>query len=656
MKEKKKTDVMKITKTNFKKPIFILNIKNITKTFLNGKIIANNNVTLDFEKGEIHSIVGENGSGKSTLMNILFGLYKQDKGKIFINGEQVDMSNAGSAKKHKIGMVHQHFHLIDAFTVLDNIILGQESIELDDEKKEELEKKLSSLTKEIEKTDQKKVKKIIDILDKLKWSKQEDVKSRNIWKEFSNEKNRLDQVKDAEKIPKFEKKLLILERIVEKNGLFLELVNSEYMEFCVGKNRELTKIIKSKIEKEIELNAPKLLGVFGKLNRKALLERFKIIQEKYNILLDPYAKVSTLSVGQRQMVEILKVLWEEKKILVFDEPTATLSISEIEKLITTISSLKEEGKTIIFISHKLQEVKAISDKISVLRKGVLVKTFSNKDSLNVDDISKLMVGKVIKLDYPERYVKPYYVFGVKNLSYKTTKGFMALNNISFSVKRGEIFGLAGIEGNGQEEVIEILTNMKTPTGGQVFYKKEILTDSKGYKLKSIERRKIMSYIPIDREKHGIIPNKDLQFNAKVSDFDTKYFNKENELTIKDFTKKIVDDFKVEGAFKNSVEIRNLSGGNQQKFVVGREMLREHEILIAGHPTRGLDILAIDNIYKKMLLNSENKTTILYSLEITELFAICDRMAIMYKGKIVGIVNPKNTSLETISKMMTGKVK
>ena len=180
MKEKKKTDVMNITKTNFKKPIFVLNIKNITKTFLNGKIIANDNITLDFKKGEIHSIVGENGSGKSTLMNILFGLYKQDKGKIFINGEQVDMSNAGSAKKHKIGMVHQHFHLVDAFTVLDNIILGQESIKLEDGKREKLEKEILSLTKEIEKTDEKTVKKIIDILNKLKYSKQEDIKSRNI--------------------------------------------------------------------------------------------------------------------------------------------------------------------------------------------------------------------------------------------------------------------------------------------------------------------------------------------------------------------------------------------------------------------------------------------------------------------------------------------
>ncbi len=650
MEKRKTTEAAKSVKTQPEND-YILELKNITKTFLGGKIIANNDISLSFKRNEIHAIVGENGSGKSTLMNIIFGLYKQDKGDIFFNKEKVNMFEPGAAKKYKVGMVHQHFHIIESFSVLDNVILGQEKINKSDEIINSLKEEILQFDEKIEKNNIDLINETNDIFNSIDDRERNISKYKNLIKETKKSIKRLNIEKQSKKLEKLNNELNNLNEKLKNETEFLdsELKNYNIHE---SKNKRLYKNIKSKREVESKLADLKTVGKFGFLVKKNLLKRFKYIQSKYKISLDPYAKVSTLSVGQRQMVEILKVLWDEKEIIVFDEPTATLSIIEIESLLKTIKALKKEGKTIIFISHKLQEVKEISDRISILRKGVMTATHKNDSKLKPSTISKEMVGRVVKLDYPERKVKGKNIIEFKDISYRTKSGFKALDNVSFSIKEGEIFGLAGIEGNGQEEIIKVVTDLSKPSSGEIFYKGELVTNNSGYKVNGKTRRKIMSHVPIDRLKYGVVPVKDLEFNARISDFDTKFF-KANKIS--EFTDKIIEDFNVEGAFNHSVQIRNLSGGNQQKFIVGREMLRNHSIYIAGHPTRGLDISAIDIIYKKMIENSKNKATLLYSLEISELISVCDRIAIMYKGKIVNIINPKKVSIEDISRMMIGEV-
>ncbi len=657
MKNKKKTEVVLSTETQT--VVNILELRNIVKTFLSGKILANDNISLTFSRKEVHAIVGENGSGKSTLMNIIFGLYKQDKGDIFLNEKLVDMYQSGSAKKYKIGMVHQHFHLVDDFTVLENVILGQED-----------------------------------------------------------------------------------------GGL----------------------------------KQNKLVSSLGVINKKETKKRFEEICKKYKIEIDADTKVKTLPVGKRQMVEILKVLWVSKDIIVLDEPTATLSVLEIKDLLKTINSLKEEGKAIIFISHKLDEVKEIADKISILRKGKLISTYKNDAKITIGKIAKEMVGREVKLSYKERKINSKEIVKVENLSYITSKGFKALDNISFSIKEGEIFGLAGIEGNGQEQVIQIVTGLRNPSEGSVSFKDRTICSSSEKRIDTNIANILLSHIPIDRYKHGMIKELSLKYNSLITTFNSSDFSsiwqskpenelekkklidlkiridslkeenndipntkkliklkikslksenelidlrlkdeennkdieiikstnlklieelenfeaienklppeinvREKEVVLKELTKankdyrkflrrtpgnnwllnisnadkwtnKIISRLNVEGAHNNTIPIRNLSGGNQQKFVIGREILREHKFLVAGHPTRGLDILAIDNIYKNIIKNSDGKATLLYSLEISELVAVCDRIAIMYKGKIVDIVNPKKTSMDKISKLLIGEVK
>lgn len=661
----------------------ILELKNITKTFLGGKIIANDDVSLTFARNEVHAIVGENGSGKSTLMNIIFGLYKQDKGDIFINKKKVNMYESGASKKYKIGMVHQHFHLVDDFNVLDNVILGQEKLKKDKKEKERvnsLKKRLQEVKFEmieISEREQDFAGKVNKLLDIERKSFREIEKEKNLINDIKNKRAKISEDKNPKKVKKLNDEISIREEVIEKERKILSLIEQVRESASTKDQKRFIELSKEEVTltREIFINDIKLSGAFGKIKRKNAFQRLRKIQQKYNIFLDPYAKVGRLSVGQRQMVEILKVLWEEKEIIVFDEPTATLSVIEIKALLKTIKALKEEGKTIIFISHKLKEVKEIADRVSVLRKGVLMGTHINDSKLKPADIGKLMVGKTIELNYPKRKISNKPLIKVNNLSYRASNGFKALEDVSFEIYEDEIFGLAGIEGNGQEEIVKILTNLRKPYKGNIeFYQPKlkqkksketeyewrVLTDKKGYKKSSISRRKMMSHIPIDRLKHGVVPNKSLLFNSKLSDYDTGFLSKNkskktNSKKVSEFTTNIINNMNVDGAFNNNVELRNLSGGNQQKFVVGREVFRDHEVIIAGHPTRGLDISAIDHIYKKLIENSKGKATILYSLEINELLAVCDRVAVMYHGKIIDIIDPKKTSLDKVSRLMIGEV-
>ncbi len=661
----------------------------IHKTFLNGKIIANNKINLKIKEAEVHAIVGENGSGKSTLMSILFGLYTQDSGIIKIDGEKINLKHPGAIKKYKIGMVHQHFHLVEKFTVLQNLILGQEDIRLSDEEKEKYDIKINEKKNEIKSLLSKhpSLKKINEKYLNFKQQVQhidEEILNKYIDNKIDNKKIELEVLKrkintfkeGSKSFLKNENKLKEVTRELE------EFEKNEIENLKNQKNqieKEIEKILKGNFLKLVEIeiekeNLEKDLSTrditkFGFINKNEALKRYKYITKKYGIKLRPDLYVNKLSVGDRQKVEILKTLWDEKEIIILDEPTATLSVKEIESLLKLVEKLREHNVTIIFISHKLKEVKRIANNISVLTKGTLVKTFENNKSVTIQKIAKEMVGENIKLSYPKRKVDNEVLFKIKNLNYTTTKGFKALTDISFDIKKGEIFGLAGIEGNGQEEVINIITGIKKYSSvDEMTYKNWDLS-----KLNTKDKSTFMSHIPIDRFKHGIIPTKDLKFNSIITMFRTekfsKYFkktlNEKNNITnvknyimdksdLNNWTNHLIEFLNVEGASNNNILISNLSGGNQQKFLISRELNKEHELLIAGHPTRGLDIKAIDNIYKKIISNSKNKATLLYSLELNELMEVCDRIAIFYKGKIVYTINPKEYTLEQVSKMLVGE--
>ncbi len=748
----------------------ILELRNITKTFLNGKIIANDNISLNFTRNEIHALVGENGSGKTTLMNIIFGLYKEDEGDIFLNGKKVDMYTSGAARKYKIGMVHQHFHLVDRFSVLENIILGQEQPELEAEYTERtitamhdfhdaydelkaqknyslpIKKELDALEVALFKKTEKEIKlaeKIELVVENIKSAKGQFDKNKqlslveledkleNTTKE--DKKNTLLKKINSLKLKKEPKNIVELKGkrdalIKAKDNLSEEIIKDNFsLNEQYRANLKEAAVIKAKVDylhakTEVESQIIIKKGIVSYANAR---KRFDWICDQYNIELNPKTLAGKLSVGRRQMVEILKVLWEPKDLIVFDEPTATLSVNEIASLMKTIKALQKEGKTIIFISHKLQEVKQIADRVSILRKGILMGTHQNTKALSTATMAKEMIGKNIQLKYPKRTVAKNPIFKVENLTFEADSGFIAVRNVNFEINEGEIFGLAGIEGNGQEEVIAVVTGLEAPTVGKITFEDDVLASASGA-LKDFmpirARNKFISHIPIDRAKHGMVSERDLNFNTIISTYETpgvsswwmskkdqtakdnlalnaseiahlkqsykqaksandlramKLIDKNIEILKRkqaDFLKhlpgksltidyKAVDDIttrnikegNIDGAYENSILIRNLSGGNQQKFVVQRELAKEHKLLVAGHPTRGLDISAIDHIYTNMIKSAPGKATLLYSLEINELMAVCDRIAIMYKGKIVDIIDPKQTAWSVVSKMMIGEV-
>ncbi len=512
-----------------------LEMKNITKEFLGGKIIANDNVSIKIIRNEVHALVGENGSGKSTLMSILFGIYKPTAGKILINDEEIEIKTPMTAKKLGIGMVHQHYQLIENMSLIENAILGQE------------DSKVLSLSK-------------------------------------------------------------------------------------------------SK-------------------------ERFKEISDQYGFNLNPNELVLNLTIGQKQKLEIVKVLWQEKEILVFDEPTAALSTVEIKEFLNIIKTFKKNGKTIIFISHKLNEVKQVADRISILRKGKMIKT-DDSAKMNIDQISKSMVGELVKLKFNKPYkVQDEVLFEVKNISSFKQEGSQHLENINLKIKRGEIVGLAGIGENGQTELLEALTGLRDISSGEIILNKNSSMNIERMTIK--QRQDFMVHVPEDRHRFAMAGSLSLLDNAVITNIDRKKFSKfwieyphrdvergynilKDSEEIKKWTTEIIKDMDVQGAGDYNSLARNLSGGNQQKFVVGREIKQPYDVLIAGHPTRGLDILSIRNIYQFIIDKSEQAAVILSSFELDELLAVCDRIAIIYKGKIVNIVDAKKASAQAeIAKYMVG---
>ena len=503
---------------------YAIEMVNITKRFPG--IIANDNVTLQLKRGEIHALLGENGAGKSTLMSVLFGLYQAEEGVIKKNGEIVQINNPNDANDLGIGMVHQHFKLVECFSVLDNIILGVEDT---------------------------------------------------------------------------------------KNGM---------------------------------------------LQRDKAREKVMALSEKYGLQVDPDAIIEDISVGMQQRTEILKMLYRDNEILIFDEPTAVLTPQEIEELLQIMKNLAAEGKSILFITHKLNEIMAVANRCSVLRKGKYIGTI-DIEGCTKDDLSRMMVGRDVEFAVQKKPAEPgEVVLDVKNLTMTSKRSKKnAVNDVSFQVRAGEIVCIAGIDGNGQSELVFGISGLEPTTGGTISLCGKDITDA------PIRKRSLlgMSHIPEDRHKHGLVLDYTLEDNIILQRyFEPEFTNKFGFLrrkNIRAFAEKIIADYDVRSGQGPITISRAMSGGNQQKAIIGREIDKDPQLLIAVQPIRGLDVGAIEYIHKQIVAQRDaGKGVLLVSLELDEVMTVSDRILVMYEGEIVGELDPKKTTVEELGLYMAGAKK
>ncbi len=499
---------------------YIIEMVNITKEFPG--IIANDNITLNLKRGEVHALLGENGAGKSTLMSVLFGLYQAEKGEIRKNGKVVKINNPNDANALGIGMVHQHFKLVEIFTVLENIILGVE---------------------------------------------------------------------------------------------------------------------------------PNTMGFLQKADaRKKVVE----LSEKYGLKVNPDAVIEKISVGMQQRVEILKMLYRDNEILIFDEPTAVLTPQEIEELLQIMRGFADEGKSILFITHKLNEIMQVADRCTVLRKGKYIGTVDVKDTTK-EELSKMMVGRDISFSVDKDQAEPKeVVLSVRNVTVpsKTHKN-NAVKDVSFDVRAGEIVCLAGIDGNGQTEFVSALTGLEKMSSGTILLKGKDITKA------SIRGRSVagMSHIPEDRHKHGLVLDYSLEENLILQRYWQPDFQKNGFLkfdAMRNYAEGLIERFDIRSGQGPVTAVRSMSGGNQQKAIIAREIDKKHELLVAVQPTRGLDVGAIEYIHRQLVERRDaGKGVLLVSLELDEVMDVSDRILVMYEGEIVGDLDPKSITVEELGLYMSG---
>ncbi|MFY4773947.1 ABC transporter ATP-binding protein [Metabacillus sp. RGM 3146] len=497
---------------------YVIEMLGIRKEFPG--IVANNNVTLQVKKGEIHALLGENGAGKSTLMNVLFGLYQPEKGEIKVKGKSVQISNPNIANDLGIGMVHQHFMLVNTFTVTENIILGGEP------------------------------------------------------------------------------------------------------------------------------------SRFGKINMKEAENNVREISEKYGLSVDPSAKISDISVGMQQRAEILKTLYRGAEILIFDEPTAVLTPQEIKELSAIMKSLVNEGKSIILITHKLKEIMEICDRVTVIRKGEGIGTVNVSDT-NPNELASLMVGREVLFRTEKTPAAPKEdVLAVKDLTVKDSRQVTVVDSLNLAIKAGEIVGLAGVDGNGQTELIEAITGLRKSDSGSILLN--------GKEISQLKPRKIseagIGHIPQDRHKHGLVLDFPIGENMVLQTYYQKPFSKKGIMNFKgiyEHAEKLIKEFDVRTP-SSETQARALSGGNQQKAIIGREVDRDPDLLIAAQPTRGLDVGAIEFIHKRIIeQRDKGKAVLLLSFELDEIINLSDTIAVIYEGKIVAVVDPKETNEQELGLLMAG---
>ena len=498
---------------------YVIEMLHITKVFPGIK--ANDDITLQLRRGEIHALLGENGAGKSTLMSVLFGLYQPEEGEIRKNGEVVKINNPNDATRLNIGMVHQHFKLIEVFTVLDNIILGAETTKL------------------------------------------------------------------------------------------------------------------------------------GFLQKKEARAKVEALIEKYGLHVDLDAKVEDITVGMQQRVEILKMLYRDNEILIFDEPTAVLTPQEIDELMEIMRGFAREGKSILFITHKLNEIMAVADRVSVLRKGKYIGTVNVSDT-NKQELSNMMVGRPVQLVVDKDEAKPSNVildvkdFTVPSKLHKND----AVKHVSFQARAGEILCIAGIDGNGQTELVYGLTGLEKSSGGTVTLCGQDISKASVH-----TRLGNLGHIPEDRHKHGLVLDFTLEQNMVLQRFQEKEFQTVgfiNNKNVRTYANKLIERFDVRSGQGPITTARSMSGGNQQKAIVAREIDREKPLLIAVQPTRGLDVGAIEYIHAQLVKQRDaGKAVLLVSLELDEVMSLSDRILVMYEGEIVGELDPKQTTVQELGLYMAG---
>ena len=502
---------------------YAIEMLNITKVFPG--IIANDNITLQLKKGEIHALLGENGAGKSTLMSVLFGMYQPEEGIIKKDGKEVKINDPNDANDLGIGMVHQHFKLVECFSVLDNIILGVEPT---------------------------------------------------------------------------------------SKGGFLRKDEA----------------------------------------RKKVLE----LSEKYGLQVDPDAIIEDITVGMQQRTEILKMLYRDNEILIFDEPTAVLTPQEIEELMQIMKNLAAEGKSILFISHKLNEIMAVADRCTVLRKGKYIGTVETKDT-TPEALSAMMVGRNVNFHVEKKPATPgEVVLEVENLTVVSRGAHKkdAVRNVSFNVRAGEIVCIAGIDGNGQTELVYGITGLEPVKSGTVKLQGRDITKA------TIRQRSTsgMSHIPEDRHKHGLVLDYSLEYNLILQTyFGDEFTTKAGFLKrgpIREYAERLIEEYDIRSGQGPVTAARSMSGGNQQTAIIAREVDTKPELLVAVQPTRGLDVGAIESVHKQLIAQRDaGKACLLVSLELDEVMDVPDRILVMYEGEIVGELDPKKTTQEELGLYMAG---
>ena len=497
----------------------VLETRNISKRF--PRVLANNNINITLHEGEIISLLGENGAGKSTLMNVLYGLYKPTTGTILLHGKEVEFSSPRDAIDKGLGMVHQHFMLVDPLTVTENIILGMEP------------------------------------------------------------------------------------------------------------------------------------GRGGLIDYGQARKEVKELSDKYRLEIDPDSLVENLPVGLQQRVEILKALYRKARILILDEPTAVLTPGEVEDLFKVIRRLRESGVSVIIITHKLEEVRAISDRVYILRRGEIAGERHTKDCSKTD-LANLMVGRdvVLTVKKEEHKAGDAATFEIKNLNVINERNVKVVDGLSLNVKPGEIVGIAGVDGNGQTELAQTIMGQMIQESGEILYKGKPIQNLDTHKRRDLG----ISYVPTDRQKEGLVLPFTIAENIILGSQDEKPFTRGINLqkgSIESYSKKLVKDFDVRCASIDEA-VSNLSGGNQQKVILAREFAREPDFLLVSQPTRGLDVGAIEYIHSQILnMRAKNSAILLISLELEEIFSLADRILVLFEGRIVKELNPAETNDKEVGLYMTG---
>ncbi|TWS95600.1 ABC transporter ATP-binding protein [Streptococcus sp. sy018] len=496
----------------------VIEMREITKKF--GDFVANDHINLTVKKGEIHALLGENGAGKSTLMNMLAGLLEPTSGEIAIKGEVVKIDSPSKSNSLGIGMVHQHFMLVEAFTVAENIILGNETV---------------------------------------------------------------------------------------KNGV---------------------------------------------LDLKKATKEIKELSEKYGLAVDPSAKVEDITVGAQQRVEILKTLYRGADLLIFDEPTAVLTPSEIQELMVIMRNLVKEGKSIILITHKLDEIRAVANRVTVIRRGKSIQTV-NVAGATAEDLAEMMVGRSVSFKTAKKAAEPKdVVLSIKDLVVNENRGIPAVKNLSLDVRAGEIIGIAGIDGNGQSELIQAITGLRKAKSGSIKIKGQEITKMTARQITELS----VGHVPEDRHRDGLVLPMTLAENIALQTYYKEPLSKKGILDYKkinEYAKKLMAEFDVRGA-NELVPAKGFSGGNQQKAIIAREVDRNPDLLIVSQPTRGLDVGAIEYIRKRLIAERDKgKAVLVVSFELDEILDVSDRIAVIHDGHIKGIVKPEETNKQELGILMAG---